>query len=107
MSKIRVEGGTRSSTSKSLCDDCVWATRIQGMTEQQKLVKCNEISRILDFNVEECSAYSQFGKMSLREMKEIAVIVELKDNTVGFYKPEAWKRKRGSLGLPKEYEDEY
>lgn len=107
MPKILVKGGTRSSSSKSLCDDCTWATRIQGMTEQQRIVKCDSSNAFVRFNVEECSSYNQFGVLSLHEMKQMAVIIDLKGNQVGFYSPEAWKKKHGEVELPKEYGDGY
>ncbi len=104
--KIRVVGGTRSSTSKSLCDDCALATRITGMTEQQKIVKCAEIGQVIRFNVEDCSSYQQFGAPSLFDMKQMAVIIDIKGNQVGFYSAAKWRDKQKEVKLPEEYENE-
>ncbi len=75
------------------------------MSEQQKIVKCGDMGRFINFNVEECSAYKQFGIMSLHEMKEMALIIEVKGDSVGFYTPEKWKKKHGEVELPQEYRD--
>ena len=74
------------------------------MTEQQRIVKCLEINQLVKFIVEDCSAYVQFGQLSLYDMKNMATIIDIKGNQVGFYTAKAWKDKRGEVDLPPEYD---
>lgn len=107
-SKIIIHGGTRSTTETSLCESCANATVVQGMATKDKLVKCGDLGRLVDFNVETCNSYRRFGELTLYDMKEMATIVDIKAGTVGFYSAKKWKEKRGSDEiLPKEYGDGY
>ncbi len=105
--KILVQGGTRSTTEKSLCESCVNATVIQGMSQHQRLIKCGEIGKLIPFNVETCNSYRQFGVLSLYEMKEMATIVDIRAGQVGFFTAEKWRDKNRGAILPKEYGDGY
>ncbi len=106
MPKILVQGGTRSTTEKSLCESCVYATVIQGMSQHQRLIKCGDISKMIPFNVETCNSYRRFGEMSLHEMKDMATVIDIRAGQVGFYTAEKWKEKRGAI-LPREYGNDY
>lgn len=107
MAKIIVQGGTRSTTERSLCESCVMATVVQGMSSQQRIVKCMDINRVITFNVETCSAYRRFGVVTIGEMKEMATVIDIRAGQVGFYTAKKWREKRGEDILPKEYGDGY
>ena len=104
--KISIRSDTRISTQRSLCDSCTSSTIICGKSQNDRIVRCNQIESTIKFNVEECSGYTMFEVMSLDEMKEMATVIELKLHGVGFYTAEQWRNKHhGKSILPPEYDD--
>ncbi len=105
--RVRVKGGTRSTTQKTLCEGCTRAQITRGMNEAEQIVYCHQLGQRMTFNVEQCSSFNQWGDMTLYEMKEMATIIEPKADGIGFYKPGKFQARFPDRDiLPREYEDD-
>ncbi len=106
MSTIRIKGGTRSTTQKTLCEGCCSAQIVKGMSEGQQIVFCHAMEQQLSYNVEECNKYRVWGEQSLYEMQQIATIIAPTSDGIGFYKPGKYQQRFPDRHvLPLEYED--
>jgi len=68
-----------------LCSDCkyLYAARTEYGTVIGKCFELNIMIRGID-KIKECTMYDKKGSMSLQDMKEIAIIIEVDKNRVGF-----------------------
>ena len=71
--QVKIRGGTRSESEQSLCFSCKHCTRIQGPTENQDIVYCNQIAEKINFPVTECTEYKKYGEPSLNDMRDMAM----------------------------------
>ena len=58
----------------SLCESCSWGFIARGTQNSEILVVCQALypERRIHFRVRECSAYTDKGDLTLRQMKEVA-----------------------------------
>jgi hypothetical protein len=68
-----------------VCNDCkhLYAAKTEYGTSIGKCFEMNILLRGID-NISECTMYSKKGSMSLDDMKEIAIIIDVNKNRVGF-----------------------
>jgi len=70
--QVKIRGGTRSESEQSLCFSCKHCTRIQGVTANQDIVRCEQIGKNIPFPVTQCTEYKKFGEPSLNDMRDMA-----------------------------------
>ncbi len=76
-----------SNDSYGICNKCT-NLLLTVFEYGNKYAYCDKWKRFFeeDKRIEECSAFSEKGKMSLYDMKQIAIIIELSDKEIGFVK---------------------
>ena len=68
-----------------ICSDCrhLYAAKTEYGTAIGKCFEMNIMLRGID-NIKECTMYGKKGSMSLDDMKEIAIIIDVNKSRVGF-----------------------
>ena len=68
-----------------ICSDCkyLYAAKTEYGTSIGKCFEMNIMLRGID-NIKECTMYGKKGSMSLDDMKEIAIIIDVNKSRVGF-----------------------
>jgi hypothetical protein len=92
----------RFDVSDGLCFSCMYFNKVIG-ARGEVLRTCNEVSFTgrmggytsnIPFKVDKCSTYCAQTAMTLREMKQIAFILEnKKGGSVGFVSSKEWRKK--------------
>lgn len=95
--RIRVKGGTRSSSETSLCESCKHATVIQGPSSKDRIIHCSLVSEKIPFNVESCTDHTLKNVLPLSTLTAIATVIELKAGQIGFYSPKRWLEKHDEV----------
>jgi hypothetical protein len=82
VAEIRIYGGTAKGT-KSLCEDCVFASIIKGFRESEKIILCGMITSLdsisrapIPFAVAECGDYLRKGTPTKSDMEKIAIPID-------------------------------
>jgi hypothetical protein len=78
---VRIKNGTPMH-GESLCETCVHAHLVKGFRESEQLVVCQACypERTVPFRVRECSGYTQVKRQTLKQMEEIAWVLDPKGN---------------------------
>jgi hypothetical protein len=99
--RIKVQGGTASSSEPSLCLTCRHATVVRGDRESEIHIGCNEISfgrrgadTVPFSKVTQCGIYSNKAEVSLGEMKDTAwiLVTDRARTTIGFKPAREWNK---------------
>jgi len=93
--QFKIKSGTRSA-AHPLCNTCRWAVVIKGAAESQELIRCGAIDQMIPFPVVECSDYANKNDAELRDMRQIAWVVDTNRRRVGFMSPEKWRKQNPS-----------
>ena len=88
--RLKIRGGTADSSEPSLCLTCRFATVIKGQRLREEIVECSRLSddSRITFPVNFCTGYADRRHASIREMEEIAWVLQsdLRRNAIGFVK---------------------
>lgn len=76
-----------------LCYKCTNGQVAKGMKFHEHIVYCHRFEKMLEFDVYECSSYSEPNTQSLYEMRLMAWELALKgDKVIGFMSPNDFKK---------------
>ena len=103
--RVKVQGGTAANDEPSLCVTCRYATIIKGARLRDEITQCELLyGRVpIRFPVTSCSGYSDKRRPSVREMEDIAWILQsdAKKNEIGFVRASSLKARERYI-LPEE-----
>lgn len=71
--------------SKTLCSSCRWSTLIRQSSRNVLRIRCNSLAMWMPDDVAECSAYTSVNGLTLGQMMVIALPVNDKERSAGFY----------------------
>jgi hypothetical protein len=93
--RLKVHGGTRSSSAPRLCDTCQSGIVRKGASESDERVHCLIMRQRIDQRVIECSRYVATNQTSIWDMRQIAWILDSdsKRQRIGFIRAKEWERK--------------
>jgi len=83
-----LEGVNRESfiDDASLCTSCKWAMITRRASQNNRLIQCRDLGQYVPGDIIECNAYSGVASLSLGQMAEIAVIIDISEpKRVGFH----------------------
>jgi uncharacterized cysteine cluster protein YcgN (CxxCxxCC family) len=77
------------NVADTLCDTCSHGCTIKGDNENERLVFCSNVQRMMRFQVKHCNDYDNRNSVHLYDMRAIAWTLELdeKKHQIGFRPP--------------------
>ena len=101
MTHIKIYQGTRSVDAPRLCDTCANGVVMRGPAESEEIVHCWLMEKSIEMRVTECNRYVDRSRPSLREMKEIAWVLQsdTKRQKIGFVTAKEWRRQNENENL--------
>ena len=70
----------------TICTSCKHATIFRQKSQNNRQVYCGMLSRYMPTDIDECNEYRTVNDLSLSQMADIAVLIDMNDKKVGFHK---------------------
>jgi hypothetical protein len=100
--EVRVKNGTPIH-GESLCKACVHALIAHGYREGEEQVICQSTypERLVPFRVRECTGYTEVKRQTLKQMEDIAWVLDTKGcrRRAGFVAPNELQKGDESIGI--------